>query len=176
MAEVENVGTRIAVKPGTDFLALGSAIHGCIAYASADPDQSISEAEVHEVLERWGVGDSVDPAEVVAQIQAFNAWWRGKWPQAQAYAEVPVQARRPDGRIIRGQIDFMLKAPMGRIVIDHKADPRAIGDGNRLADTHGGQLEAYEEAVRIVTGDPVLGSWLFLPVAAKAVRIAKQAP
>jgi len=174
MAEVENVGTRISVKPGTDFLALGSAIHGCIAYASADPDQSISEAEVHELLERWEVGDAVEPAEVIAQIQAFTAWWRGKWPQAQADAEVPVQARRPDGRIVRGQIDFMLTAPTGRIVIDHKADPRAVGDGNRLADTHGGQLEAYEEALRIATGDTVLGSWLFLPVAARAVRIAKQ--
>jgi ATP-dependent helicase/nuclease subunit A len=67
----------------------------------------------------------------------------------------------------------MVKVPGGRIVVDHKADPRAVGDGNRLAETHGGQLEAYEEAVRIATGDQVLGSWLFLPVAAKAVRIAK---
>jgi ATP-dependent helicase/nuclease subunit A len=174
MAEVETVGTRIDVSPGTDFLALGSAIHGCIAYASADPAQPISEAEVQEILERWDVGGAVDPAEVIAQIHAFTAWWRGKWPQAQADAEVPVQARRLDGRVVRGQIDFMLKAPTGRIVVDHKADPRSVGDGNRLADTHGGQLEAYEEALRIATGDAVLGSWLFLPVAAKAVRIAKQ--
>lgn len=173
MAEVEDVGTRIAVKPGTDFLALGSAVHGCIAYACADLGQPISETEVQEVLERWNVGGAVEPSAVIAQILAFTAWWRGKWPQAQAQAEVPVQARRPDGRIVRGQIDFMLKVPTGRIVIDHKADPRAVGDGNRLADTHGGQLEAYEEAVRIATGDPVLGSWLFLPVAAKAVRISK---
>jgi len=174
MAEVETVGTRIAVNPGTDFLALGSAIHGCIAYACADPAQPISEAEVEEILERWDVGGAVEPAAVIDQIQAFITWWQLKWPQGQAQAEVPVQARRPDGRIVRGQIDFMLTLPDGRIVIDHKADPRAVGDGNRLAETHGGQLEAYEEAVRIATGDPVLGSWLFLPVAAKAVRIAKQ--
>lgn len=93
--------------------------------------------------------------------------------QAQAQAEIPVEARRPDGSIVRGQIDFMLKLPDGRIVVDHKADPRAVGDGNRLAEMHGGQLDAYGEAVRIATGDPVLGSWLFLPVAAKAVRISK---
>lgn len=173
VAEVEDVGTRITVKAGTDFLALGSAVHGCIAYAYADPGRPISEAEVQEILDRWEVGGAVEPTAVIAQIQAFASWWRSKWPQAQAQAEVPVLARRPDGRIVRGQIDFMLKLPDGHIVIDHKADPRAVGEGNRLADTHGGQLEAYEEAVHIATGDRVLGSWLFLPVAAKAVRISK---
>jgi ATP-dependent helicase/nuclease subunit A len=174
MAEIETVGKRIAVNPGTDFIALGSAIHGCIAYACADPAQPISEAEVQEILERWGVDGAVTPGAVIAQIEAFSAWWQVKWPQAQAHAEIPVQARRTDGRIVRGQIDFMLTVPDGRIVIDHKADPRAVGDGNRLAETHGGQLEAYEDAIRIATGDLVLGSWLFLPVAAKAVRIVKQ--
>ncbi|HEX6706076.1 MAG TPA: UvrD-helicase domain-containing protein [Albitalea sp.] len=173
MVEVENVGTRITVKAGTDFLALGSAVHGCIAYACADPMQPLTVGEVQEILERWGVGGAVEPAAVIGQVRAFNAWWQGKWPQAQAQAEVPLEAKRPDGSIVRGQIDFMLKLPNGRIVIDHKADPRAVGDGNRLADTHGGQLEAYEEAIHIATGEPVLGSWLFLPVAAKAVRIGK---
>lgn len=171
VAEIEDIGTRIAVAPGTDFLALGSAVHGCIAYASADPAQPISEAEVQQILERWEVGGAVDPVAVIAQIHAFTEWWRGKWPQAQAHAEVPVQAKRLDGTIVRGQIDFMLRVPTGRIIIDHKADPRAVGDGNRLAEAHGGQLNAYNEAVRIVTGDTVLSSWLFLPVAAKAVRI-----
>ena len=84
-----------------------------------------------------------------------------------------MEARRPDGSIVRGQIDFVLQVSDGRIIVDHKADPRAVGDGDRLANTHGGQLEAYEDAVRAATGDPVLGSWLFLPVAAKAVRIAR---
>jgi ATP-dependent exoDNAse (exonuclease V) beta subunit len=173
VAEVEDVGTRIAVRRETDFRALGSAIHGCIAYAHADPDKALTADEVDAILKAWGVGGAVEPAAVISQVQAFSAWWRAKWPQAQAQAEVPVEARRPDGSIVRGQIDFVLQVSDGRIIVDHKADPRAVGDGDRLANTHGGQLEAYEDAVRAATGDPVLGSWLFLPVAAKAVRIAR---
>lgn len=173
VAQVEAVGTRIEVQRETDFLALGSAIHGCIAYAHADPGTALTATEIEEILNRWGVRGAVDPTQVLAQVHAFSAWWRGKWPDAHAQAEVPVEAKLSDGVVVRGQIDFVLRVEDGRVIVDHKADPRAVGDGDRLANTHGGQLEAYADAVRAATGDAVLGWWLFLPVAAKAVRIVK---
>jgi len=171
VAQVEDVGTRIQVRPDTDFAALGSAVHACIAMANADPTASMTEADVQQILERWGVGGTVDPAAVVRQVQAFAIWWRAKWPQAIASAEIPIEGKREDGTIVRGQIDMLLNLQKGRVLVDHKADPRAVGDGERLALEHGAQLEAYEQAVRIATGDPVIESWLYLPVAAKAVRI-----
>jgi len=166
----EDVGTRIAVRPATDMTALGSALHACIAYATADTDTLPSEAEIEAILLRWGVAHAIEPAAAVGQVQAFAAWVCSKWPAAQREAEIPVEARRPDGTIIRGQIDMLVRVQDGRILIDHKADPRRT-DGNRLAVAHGGQLEAYAQAVEHATGDRVLERWLFLPVAGKAVRI-----
>lgn len=173
VAEIEDVGTRIAVRQGCDFLNLGSAVHGCLAYAHADPAQPLALAEVQEILERWGVAGMVEPDAVIAQIEAFTLWWQTKWPGAQASSEVPIEARRPDGSIVRGQIDFMLCAAQGRVIVDHKAHPGAVGDDDDLARKHGGQLDAYEQALHIATGEDVLGTWLFLPVAAKAVRLAR---
>ncbi|MCH1995018.1 hypothetical protein L7Q78_19695, partial [Achromobacter xylosoxidans] len=89
-----------------------------------------------------------------------------------AQAELPIQVPRPDGTVIRGQIDLLIRIATGRILIDHKADPRGVADGERLAATHGGQLEAYARAVETASGEAVCERWLFLPVAARAVQIA----
>lgn len=168
---VESVGTRIPVQLGTDMNALGTALHACFAYAVADPHRGIGLGEVQEILTAWGVADAVDTAAALAQVKAFMAWWSIRWPGAVAQAELPIEARRADGSIVRGQIDLLLQVAGGRVLIDHKADPRAVGDGARLALEHGAQLDAYAQAVRTVTGQDVLERWLFLPVAAKAVRI-----
>lgn len=171
VAAVETVGTRIAVQPNVDFRDLGSALHGCIACATADSQQDITLDEVREILTRWGVKDAVDPAAALSQVQAFAAWWRAKWPGAVPEAEVPVEGRRADGSIVRGQIDLLLKVAGGRVLVDHKADPRGVGGDERLAVAHGGQLNAYAQAVSAATNEEVLERWLFLPVAAKAVRL-----
>ncbi|WYX34211.1 PD-(D/E)XK nuclease family protein [Achromobacter xylosoxidans] len=112
------------------------------------------------------------PEAVRFQVEAFQEWWQSKWPDGTAQAELPIQVPRPDGTVIRGQIDLLIRIATGRILIDHKADPRAVDDGERLAQTHGGQLQAYAHAVESVSGELVRERWLFLPVAARAVRIA----
>lgn len=173
VAAVEDVGARIEVHRDSDFTALGSAVHACLAMAHGDTSRPIDEADVEAIMERWGVGGAVEPAAMISQLQAFTSWWRAKWPQAIPAAEIPVEAKRADGTLVRGQIDFLLRTPAGRILVDHKADPRSVGDGQRLAREHGAQLGAYELAVNIATGEQVIESWLFLPVAAKAVRIRK---
>ena len=42
-----------------------------------------------------------------------------------------------------------------------------------LSPKYGGQLAAYRETVEAVTQVPVLESWLVLPVAGAAVRVAQ---
>ncbi|MDP1740964.1 exodeoxyribonuclease V subunit beta [Polaromonas sp.] len=171
VATIEDVGARIAVQPGTDFESLGSAIHACIACATIDPVRGLNEEEIEQILRRWSVYGSISPAAVQKQITAFTAWWRARWPDATPEVEVPVEARMEDGSIIRGQIDLLLKVGAGRVLIDHKSDPRGAGVDDRLARAHGGQLEAYAYAVQLATKEQVTERWLFLPVSAKAVRI-----
>lgn len=171
VAAVEAVGRRVGVRAGADITSLGSALHNCIAYAIADANKGTGLDEVREILERWGVGGVVDPQEALDQVNSFAAWCKAKWPDATAMAEVPFEAKRADGSIARGQIDLLLTIPEGHILLDHKADPRGAGEADRLAKTHGAQLAEYAQAVQAVSGKPVLERWLFLPVAAQAVRV-----
>lgn len=172
VVEVENVGQRIAVQHGTDITALGSALHCCIACAVADPSNTLTVGQVNEILTRWRLNGAVTPEAALFQVNAFVTWWRAKWPDGAAQAELPIQVHRADGTVTRGQIDMLIRVASGCILIDHKADPRNVDDGARLALDHGGQLEAYAEAVMTASGEDVLQRWLFLPVAARAVRIA----
>lgn len=170
---IEVIGTRIEVRPHTDFTLLGSALHNCIACATADPAIGVQLVEVTEILNRWGVGTAIDPQAALDQVNAFSRWWKAKWPQAAAISEVPFEAKRADGSVSRGQIDLLLTVDGGRILFDHKSDPRGVGAGDRLALTHGGQLAEYAQAIEVASGDPVLERWLFLPVSAQAVRIVE---
>lgn len=168
---IETIGTRIEVRPHTDFALLGTALHNCIACATADPTVGIRLEEVTEILNRWGVGTAIDPRTALDQVNAFSCWWKEKWPQASAISEIPFEAKRVDGSISRGQIDLLLSVAGGRILFDHKSDPRGVGSGDRLALTHGGQLAEYAQAIEAASGEPVLERWLFLPVSAQAIRI-----
>jgi len=170
---IETVGNRIVVRPNTDFTLLGSALHNCIACATADPTLGIGLDEVKAILDRWGVGSAIEPQAALDQVNAFANWWRARWPDGEARAEVPFEAKRADGAIARGQIDLLLKVTGGRILFDHKADPRGAGNDDRLALEHGGQLAEYALAVETASGEAVLERWLFLPVAAQAVRISE---
>lgn len=125
------------------------------------------------ILRRWGVQDAVDAAAVLEQVQAFERWWRAKWPTARASAELPVEARRADGTILRGQIDLFLTDGTAGILIDHKSNPGGVSSEAQLAREYGGQLQSYAEAITTATGHAVLEQWLFLPVAGKALRLAR---
>ena len=170
---IEAIGSRIEVRPHTDFTLLGSALHNCIACATADPDLAVGLEEVTEILKRWDVGNAIDPQAALDQVIAFSHWWKAKWPEAEAIAEVPFEAKRADGSIARGQIDLLLSVNGGRILFDHKSDPRGVGADDRLALTHGSQLAEYAQAIEAVSGEQVLERWLFLPVSAQAVRIVE---
>lgn len=162
--KVEDVGKRIVVQSDTDMAALGSALHGCIACSVADPSRPISDEQIREVLIRWGVHGAVTPEAVRFQVEAFQEWWQSKWPDGTAQAELPIQVPRPDGTVIRGQIDLLIRIATGRILIDHKADPRGVADGERLAATHGGQLRPTLVLSRPRREKPYVSAGYFCPL------------
>jgi ATP-dependent helicase/nuclease subunit A len=167
---VEAVGSRIPLKAKVDMAALGSAIHNSIAFSIASSGAACKEL-VAGILERWHIGAAVEPEAVVAQADALLRWVEDKWPGSPLWAEVPVEVKLKTGRVVRGQIDLLVDLGKCWVLIDHKSDPRSALDGDRLAETHGAQLEAYAEAVVAATGRGVAEKWLFLPVAAQAVKV-----
>jgi len=107
---------------------------------------------------------------VLGQAQALLRWVEIKWPGSRIWTEVPVEVKLKSGRVVRGQIDLLVERGDGWALIDHKSDPRGAAGGDRLAEAHGAQLDAYAQAVLEATGRGVVERWLFLPVAAQAVK------
>jgi len=77
----------------------------------------------------------------------------------------------PNGQVLNGRIDLLLDLGDHWILLDHKSNPGAKADWPELANTHGGQLIAYQTAIETASGKLVKESWLVLPVSAGALRI-----
>ncbi len=168
--ESVNIGKRMTLKPGVDMAQLGTAIHGCIGAMLTDPTAPLSLEEVKSLLKGMGVAESVQPEELLGQIEAFVSWYKSRWPEAIPYAEAPVELNMQNGQVMIGRIDLLLKVNGGWILIDHKSNPGGSDRWDAIAQDYAGQMTAYKEAIDQVGYEKVLESWLFLPVAAGAVR------
>jgi len=168
--EVAMVGQRLTLSHGAPMDRLGQALHLCLAKATAQG--ALTQADIAHALNTWAVSQAVDTAEVLQQLQAFEAWCQQQWPGAERLAEVPIEAPGPQGTRIHGRIDYLLRTPQGWVLIDHKANPRGSAGDDALARTYGPQLSTYAQAILAATGVPVLQAWLYQPVAGRAVRLA----
>lgn len=171
MNDKVQIGQRIGVQSGVHMDDLGTAMHACLAMAMSDPVAPLSSEDIQRLLDGHSVGDSASPEAIQAQVEAFKHWLEQKWPGATATVEVPIQSVLGNGQVLDGRIDLLLETEGGWILVDHKSAPFAFQDWDRLVEKHGGQLDAYAQAVEKATGRPVLEKWLYLPIAGGAVSI-----
>jgi ATP-dependent exoDNAse (exonuclease V) beta subunit len=150
--------------------SLGTALHLCIARAGVLG--GISPPDVERILKIWAVADSVDKDAVCTQTSAFQAWVAKRWPDCPVYVEVPIEANGPNGTRIRGRIDLLVELPDSWILMDHKSNPGGSARDEDLVAEHGPQLDSYSHALLNATGKPVSERWLYMPVAARAVRLS----
>lgn len=170
VVETDAVGGRLSLAGKPDMTALGTALHLCIARAGVLG--GVQGPEVERILKTWAVAHSVDKDAVCAQVAAFQAWLTKRWPGCPVHVEVPIEADGPNGTRIRGRIDLLVDTPGGWILMDHKSNPGGTARDEDLAAEHGPQLESYGHALIAATGKSVSQQWLYLPVAARAVRLA----
>lgn len=169
VAQTEALGVRIALAGKPDMADLGTALHLCLARAGVQ--RKVVPDEVDRVLGMWGVANSVDREAVIAQLTCFQEWLHKRWPGSPILVEVPIETDGPDGTRIRGRIDLLVETPPGWVLLDHKANPGGADRDDDLANAHGPQLASYAAALFAATGKPVVEAWLYLPVAARAVRM-----
>lgn len=170
VVETDTVGVRLSLAGKPDMTSLGTALHLCIARAGVLGGISVSEIE--HILKAWAVAHHVDKDSVCAQIAAFQAWLAKRWPGCPVYVEVPIEADGPNGTRIRGRIDLLVEEPSGWILLDHKSNPGGATRDEELAAEHGPQIQSYAHALLSATGKPLAQRWLYLPVAARAVRLS----
>ncbi|MGU9850277.1 3'-5' exonuclease [Pseudomonas koreensis] len=170
VVETDAVGVRLSLAGKPDMASLGTALHLCIARAGVLG--GISPPDVEGILKTWAVAGSVDKDAVCTQTSAFQAWIAKRWPDCPVYVEVPIEADGPNGTRIRGRIDLLVELPDGWILLDHKSNPGGSARDEDLVAEHGPQLESYGHALLNATGKPVSERWLYMPVAARAVRLS----
>lgn len=170
VVETDAVGVRLSLAGKPDMASLGTALHLCIARAGVLG--RISAPDVERILMTWAVAHSVDKEAVCAQARAFQAWVAKRWPDCPVYVEVPIEANGPNDTRIRGRIDFLVELPDSWILMDHKSNPGGSARDEDLVAEHGPQLESYGYALLNATGKPVSERWLYMPVAARAVRLS----
>ena len=169
VAETETVGVRLSLAGRPDMASLGTALHLCIARAGVVGGASTEDVE--RILTNWGLARCVDARAVCAQIASFQEWLNKRWPGHPVYVEVPVESAGPNGTRIRGQLDLIVEMPEGWVLIDHKSNPGGATRDDDLVAEYGPQLLSYEHTLLGATGKPVLQKWLYLPVAARTVRV-----
>lgn len=170
VVETDAVGVRLSLAGKPDMASLGTALHLCIARAAVLG--GVPAPDVERILEAWAVAHSVDKDAVCAQVEAFLAWIAKRWPDCPVHVEVPIEADGPKGTRIRGRIDLLVEEPNGWILLDHKSNPGGAARDEDLVAEHGPQIESYGHALLSATGKPVSQRWLYLPVAARAVRLS----
>lgn len=170
VAETDTVGVRLSLAGKPDMESLGTALHLCIARAGVLG--CVSAPEIEHILKTWTVAHSVDKDAVCAQAEAFLAWIAQRWSGCPIYVEVPIESDGPNGTRIRGRIDMLVEMPDGWILLDHKSNPGGSARDEELVAEHGPQLESYGHALFTATGKPVSQRWLYMPVAARAVRLS----
>nr|WP_315848145.1 UvrD-helicase domain-containing protein [uncultured Rhodoferax sp.] len=170
VAETESIGVRLSLAGKPDMASLGTALHLCIARAGVVG--SPRPEDVERILANWAVAHSVDKGAVCAQVTAFMEWIANRWPGCPVYVEVPIEADGPNGTRLRGRIDLLIEAQDGWVLVDHKSNPGGASRDEDLVAEHGPQLESYGHALLCATGKPVCQRWLYLPVAARAVRLS----
>lgn len=169
VAQVEQVGVRVAITANVDMTVVGSALHLCIARAGISG--KANPREIQQILTNWGVEHAVNNAAVQGQVESFLGWVAKRWPQCPIYVEVPLEADRPDGTRLRGRIDFLVDTQEGWVLLDHKSNPGGSMCDEAIAQEHGSQLASYAGALTRATGRPVKEQWLYLPVGARALRL-----
>jgi ATP-dependent helicase/nuclease subunit A len=173
VAEEVRLGERIPLAGSVkiEMDRFGTGLHACIAYAISQKLAVVSASDVQRILTSLNMAHWTDMELAAAQLTQFLNWIRERWQPTACYAEYPVTCKLENGQQLSGQIDLLLDTPQGWILIDHKANPGGQSRWEDLALTYSGQLAAYSKAIQQSSNRPVLESWLYMPVAAGAVRV-----
>jgi ATP-dependent exoDNAse (exonuclease V) beta subunit len=171
--ESSTVGSRIDTSAASDRQLVGDVVHACIAAELASTGGGVSEAEIAEILRRAGLDGKLAAADVHRQVRSVKEWIGKRWPGAAGLAEIPLLNLKENGQEVVGRVDLLIKLKDGWILLDHKSTPQGAARWEAHAETYGGQLSAYRDAVETATGEAVRELWLVMPVAGTSIRVEK---
>ena len=169
----ETIGQRLSLRGSADMQAVGDALHAIIAAGFFRADENDRAQMILETLQRFGVQDYLEPAEISMMIKGLQQWLNRRNPSCKVFPEWPIRHVQPNGQILNGWIDLAIRTKRGWLVIDHKTFPGAHEDMQERALKYSGQLAAYTRALQEATSIPVVQQCIHFVMAGKMVTIAQ---
>ena len=168
--DIVEFGKALDLGKHLDEISLGQAFHSIIAAeVNAPDDQTASRAE--RVLAEWGFDGAIEPVDALATARTFITWAKETFAPTSWHVEYPMTHVLDTGQVVQGSIDVLLETEDGWVIIDHKATQKPRSAWHDVAVSYSGQLAMYKEAVETISGRPVTGTWIHLPLSACAVSI-----
>ncbi|MEC9486667.1 MAG: UvrD-helicase domain-containing protein [Prosthecochloris sp.] len=175
VAEEVVYAAGMSVHTGGDASAFGRAVHDILAFWLTQDPGNCTEAVVLRLLKAYGVDHLAVPGQLAVRLSDFRTYITSRWPGASMHVEASLRQELDGGRVLNGQVDLLLDTPDGWIVIDHKTGAVPSGHRREKALGYTGQLFAYCQALREVTGRRVVGSWVHFLTAGALLRLDVQA-
>lgn len=166
-----SLGERLPLHGDLDMTRVGNAVHGFLAADTPSFDDDTRESIAGGLLLSWDVAGALAAQSLLVASDNFRAWVEAQWPGATWHREWPVMLKNGDGSIVSGTADLVLGTADGYVIIDHKSFPGSAEQAVKKAQSFGGQLGAYADAVGTATGQPVIGTFIHLPVSGIVVRV-----
>lgn len=171
VAEVPiEIGSRLPITGSPDMRLLGEAVHGFLAADCASRPRAEREAMANNILDRWGVGGTIQPASLIEASDRLERFVAARWPQARRHKEVPVFSRIGDQRA-SGRIDLLLETDDGFVIVDHKTFPGAPDTWIEKAQEFAPQLRLYGQVVTQATSKSVQAAFIHMPVVGVVIEV-----
>ena len=152
--ELDSFATSNAVLAWRDAL-VGNCLHHLLCLYQ---DDAAFAERAANIAGEYGV--ALNGHAFVDSARALYQWLEKSYgPPLTVEREVPFRFPRSNGQIVSGEIDLIYRTAAGDVLIDYKSYPGAVGHltdpANAFyAGTYSGQLELYEEALRLA-GRPI---------------------
>lgn len=169
IGRVVQLGERIALH-GDDVTAIGSGLHAIIAAELVNPDCPDAVERARLLLQSHGVDVFLSAEDAVEAAIRFRRSLIAEFSPQKIFVEYPVAGLRPDGRLVKGWADVVLKTAEGFVIIDHKASPKDHVARMTDAIEYSGQLRAYADGLSHI-GNGVAGHWIHFPVAGEMFEV-----
>lgn len=168
-AMIANFNARVRIQGKPEMDDLGSAVHAYLAVDQTSLTDTAQLIMARNILDRWGVRDAMDPADIVAAGRRLAEFIRQRYPEHKAVREWPMALRNEKGQLLQGWIDLLLETPDGYVIIDHKDYPGP--DADERVKVYIPQMAAYQSAVERATGRPVIETLLHMPISGQILRL-----
>ncbi|MDW7657360.1 MAG: UvrD-helicase domain-containing protein [Bacillota bacterium] len=168
-AMIANFNARVRIYGKPEMDNLGSAVHAYLAVDDVGLTDTAKLALARDILDRWGLLDAMDPADIVAAGQRLAEFIRQRYPEHKVYREWPMTLRNDKGQLLQGWIDLLLETPDGYVIIDHKDYPGP--DAEERVKKYIPQMATYQSAVEQATGRPVIETLLHMPISGQILRL-----